>query len=336
MRGHRRVPTVRVVVLGKCAVGIDIGGTKLRLGLVDNTFIVRRFMLTQEHRWLSPTELVDLVALSVKDLLQGSPGEDVVGIGVGYPGPICFPRQSTFSYSNLRDPDWKRVPLADMVKRQIGLPVLIENDANLVGLAESHFGAGKDYRDFVYLTISTGTGGAIFINRRLYRGFLGSAGEFGHMVVDIDGPQCKCGNNGCLMSLLSGLGIEQFVQREPACKDLFAGGRISDDCAKQLVELLHQGVPQALDVVRPLVQYMKVAFLNIIHILNPEAIIVGGTLGRVLIALFLEEVRKYLRANLPEEVVNRTCIREAELGEEGGVLGAAVLVFESLSVEGRG
>ena len=316
-------------------MGIDIGGTKLRMGLVDEAFVIRRFALTQEHRWLSPAELVDLVALNVEDLLQDSCNEDIVGIGVGYPGPICFPRQSTFSYSNLRDPDWKRVPLAEMIKRRVGLPILIENDANLVGLAESHFGAGKDYRDFVYLTISTGTGGAIFINRRLYRGFLGSAGEFGHMVVDINGPQCKCGNSGCLMSLLSGLGIEQFVQKEPACRSLFAGDGMNDDCAKQLVGLLHQGVPQALDVAKPLVQYLKVAFLNIIHILNPEAIIVGGTLGRALIALFLEEVREYLRANLPEEVVNGTCIREAELGEEGGVLGAAVLVFESLSVEGR-
>lgn len=326
---------MKVIALERYAIGVDIGGTKLRVGLVDGSFEIQNFYLTQGHQWLSPSELVDLVAAGIREVLWDSRRGDIIGVGVGYPGPVCFPKRSTFSYSNLRDPGWRSVPLADMIGERIGFPVLIDNDANLAGLAELRLGAGKGYRDVVYITISTGTGGAIFINRELYRGFLGSAGEFGHVVVDIHGVECKCGNKGCLMSLLSGLGIERFVQEEPLCRSLFLGDEkdTRDDCVKRLVELLARGVPLALEATRSLVQYLSVAFLNIIHVLNPEAIIVGGTLGKALLSLFFKDVEEYLRMHLPREVVDQTCIVEAELGEQGGVLGAAIAIFESLCVQ---
>jgi glucokinase len=319
-----------VIVLKKhYAVGIDIGGTKLRLGLVSEELSIERCFITQEHQYFAPLELADFVAKSLAQLLEGQ--ENVLGVGVGYPGPIWFTQGCTFSYSNLRHEGWEKVPLAKMIEERVGFPVLVDNDANLAGLAEVRLGAGKEYRDVVYITISTGTGGAIFFNRQLYRGFLGSAGEFGHMVVDLRGPQCKCGNRGCVMSLLSGLGLEKFIREEPSCRFLFQDGNREEDCVKKFVELAQCGNPSALSAMKPLVEYLCIAFLNVVHILNPEAIVVGGALGKALLALFHKDIREYLSAHLPKEVVERTEIREAKLNDWNGVLGGAILVFESFA-----
>ncbi|BER93305.1 MAG: glucokinase [Candidatus Atribacteria bacterium] len=312
-----------------CALGIDIGGTKLRLGLVTENLEILKCSISEEHRNFTPEQLVDFIALNVSKLLENCGNIFIVGAGVGYPGPVDFKKGSTFSYTNLRNSAWEKTPLKEFLEKKLKMPVLLDNDANLVGLAEMRIGAGKNFTNAVYLTISTGTGGAIFIDRKLYRGSLGSAGEFGHMVVDINGFSCKCGNTGCLMSLLSGLGLEEFINREPLCKNLFLSDRTHEDCVRKLFDLLSDQHPKLLKAIEPLIQYLSVAFLNIIQILNPEVIIVGGSLGKRLVNLFSHEIRTYLSEHLPKEVIENTYIKEAELGEYGGVIGGAIMVFES-------
>ncbi|MCX7667536.1 MAG: ROK family protein [Atribacterota bacterium] len=319
----------------KVALGIDIGGTKLRIGLVNEKFHLLDVFLTEEHRWFTPHELVDFLAGSVKQFVSHHKDFDIIGSGVGYPGPICFPKRATFSYSNLLSEAWKSVPLAEMIEGKIGMRVAIDNDANLAGLAEMYLGAGKNFSHAVYVTISTGLGGAIFIDRKLYRGFLGNAGEFGHMVVDLNGRYCKCGNRGCLMSLLSGLGIEKLVQEEPLCQSLFSPQEDNSACVKKLVELAICGNTVAREVMQPLLEYFALTFLNVIQILNPEVIVVGGSLGKALVRHFLEPVQEYLARHLPPEIVTCTEIKEAELGDTNGVLGAAILAFEELML-GKG
>ncbi|MGQ9474392.1 MAG: ROK family protein, partial [Candidatus Caldatribacteriaceae bacterium] len=139
-------------------VGIDIGGTKLRIGLVDETFALLDFFLTQEHRSLTPWELVDFIVESVKVFLHRNSPKRVLGIGVGYPGPVDFVRGTTLAYSNLLDEHWQRVPLAQMLTERMSLPVWVDNDANLVGLAEMYLGASRNFTHWVYVTISTGLG----------------------------------------------------------------------------------------------------------------------------------------------------------------------------------
>lgn len=312
-----------------CAIGIDIGGTKLRIGLVSEDLVLKKFVVTQEHAFFSPAELVDLITQNLPQVLEYKGEKEILGIGVGYPGPVSTHLGSTFSYTNLRGRRWDRVPLSKMIEEKTHLPTFLDNDANLAGLAEVHLGAGKKFHHIVYLTISTGMGGAIFFNRRLYRGFLGTAGEFGHIVVDVHGPKCKCGNIGCLMSLLSGLGLERLIKEQPACQGFFSSNESSEDCVKKLIELSAKGYSLALEVIQPVVQYFTVALLNIINILNPEVIVIGGALGKVLMALYLDEVKQQLHLQLPKEVVDQTYIRSAELGDQNGVLGGAILVYES-------
>jgi glucokinase len=321
-------------VVGERAVlGIDIGGTKLRIGLVDRRLELLDFLITEEHRFATPQQLVDLIAENVTIFLRRNPEFAIMGIGVGYPGPVNFSQGSTFSYSNLLCEEWEGVPLASMLTERLGFPVVLDNDANLAGLAEMYLGAARDFSHWVYLTISTGLGGAIFIDRRLYRGFLGNAGEFGHMVVDLEGKFCKCGNRGCLMSLLSGLGMERFVQEEPSCRLLFAG-EDGSDCVRRFVELASSRNPTAQEAFRPFLAYLKVTFLNLIQILNPQGIVVGGSLGKALWRAFGDQVKQHLKSTLPVEIVSQTVIREAKLGDQGGVLGGAVLAFEELKKRG--
>lgn len=323
------------VLMGEYAVlGIDIGGTKLRIGLVDETFTLLDFFLTQEHRFLTPWELVDFIVENVDVFLQKHSPKLVLGIGVGYPGPVDFVRGTTFAYSNLLDEHWRDVPLAQMLTKRLSLPVWVDNDANLVGLAEMYLGAGKDFTHWVYVTISTGLGGAIFIDRKLYRGFMGGAGEFGHMVVDIRGRRCKCGTEGCLMSLLSGLGIERLIQEDSSCQALFQE-KPESSCVEKLVMLAISGQKEAKKAIQPLLVYFQVAFLNIIQVLNPEAIVVGGSLGKVLWKNFQENVWSYLRDHLPWKVVEQTSIIEAKLDDRGGVLGGAILALQEGKWERR-
>lgn len=319
----------------KAVFGVDIGGTKLRVGLVDEHFEIVDALVTQDHCWLSPHEMLDFVVAQVTTLRHRYLHHRVLGCGVGYPGPINFFKGTTFSYSNLRGSGWEGVSLSNLLSTQINLPVWIDNDANLAGLAEVYFGAGQGFSHCVYLTISTGLGGAIFVDGKLYRGFLGYAGEFGHMVVDSHGAYCKCGNRGCLMSLLSGLGIEKLVQEDPACRFIFTPEENPTLCVQKLVELAARGDRVALEVIQPLIQYLQIAFLNVIEILNPEVIVVGGSLGKALLRHFVTPVEEYLLAHLPIEVVKHTVIREARLGDYNGVLGGALLAFQELEKGGE-
>lgn len=314
----------------KFALGIDIGGTKLRVGLVSEELELVDLLITKEHRILNPESLINMVADCISQLIDRHQGIELIGAGVGYPGPINFPDGSTFSYCNLLSSEWNSIALREMIKCKIGLPTLLDNDANLAGLAEMRLGSGQNLSNVVYLTISTGIGGAIFIDRKIYRGFLGSAGEFGHMVIDIHGGECKCGNKGCFMSQASGLGLEKIIKESSSCSFLFSNQEDNDDYVKKLLDLAISGHPSALEIIQPLADQISAAFLNILHILNPEAIIVGGSLGKVFLHLFSPSINQYLKSHLPKELIDQTRILEAKLGDVNGILGGAILVFDDL------
>ncbi|MDK2896740.1 MAG: glucokinase [Candidatus Atribacteria bacterium] len=314
----------------KFALGIDIGGTKLRVGLVNEKLEMLDLMVTQKHRMLDPESLTNMITACISQLIDRHPETKLIGAGVGYPGPINFLKGSTFSYCNLLSGEWNNVPLQKMIERKVDLPTILDNDANLAGLAEMYLGAGQGLSNVVYLTISTGIGGAIFINKKIYRGFLGSAGEFGHMVIDIHGMECKCGNKGCFMSQVSGLGLEKIVREDSSCSFLFSSQDDNDDCVKKLLELAISGHPSALKAVQPLAHQISTGLLNIVYILNPEAIVVGGSLGKAFLKIFSSSLNQYLKSYLPEEVVSQTKILEAKLGDVNGILGGAILVFDSL------
>lgn len=315
-------------------LGIDIGGSRLRVGLVNTNFEVEEIRSTTTHTGLSPGAVVDLISVMVDDLRNEHPAKTFRGAGAGFPGPIHYPAGSTFSYTNLLHDAWKGVPLRTMLQEALELPVLLDNDAHLAGLAEMRLGVGAGYQNAIYLTLSTGIGGAIFIGGRLYRGSLGSAGEFGHMVVHLGGDTCKCGKRGCLMAQASGLALEKRIRCDPSLYSYCEEGDTSREGVRRLLQDALQGDSVARQAVEPAGEWLAVALLNIVEMFNPQTIIFGGGMGNAFLRLFSKKIDAHLRRHLAPELAEYCTFQESRLGEENGIIGGALLLSEETRLSG--
>jgi glucokinase len=227
-------------------------------------------------------------------------------IGIGAPGPILYEQGIVMGAPNL--PGWKRVKLKQILQREFKVPVFVDNDANCAALAELKFGAGRGLKNIIFLTISTGVGGGIIIDGQLYRGTMGAAGEFGHMIVDSKGYRCGCGNVGCLEAQASGRAIKRRTGMDAISVELAA----------------RQGDPKAIKAIQITAHYLAIGIANLVNIFNPEMVIVGGGLSNMrelLLAPIRQEFKKYAMT-LPARSVK---IVKAKLGTKAGVYGAAAL-----------
>ena len=297
------------------AVGIDFGHSHVRVAIAD----LAHTILAEDERDLDVDHRADegiaLAGRMVRGLLDqvGMDADRVTGIGMGLPGPLRHDGGEVGDSAIL--PGWIGSRPAQLIEAELGMPVRVENDANLGALAEIVWGAGRDHADVVYLKVATGVGAGLVLNGRLYHGSAGTAGEIGHLTIDERGPVCRCGNRGCLETFAGADAVlEALRQREDeelTIRDVIERAR-SDDL----------GCQRALgDAGRTL----GVAVAGVCNLLAPELVIVGGELalaGDVL----LEPIR---------EVVGRSAIaatREVPvvpgvLGERAEVLGAVALVL---------
>jgi glucokinase len=311
-----------------CVIGVDLGGTKLLAGAVDADLNVHH----RAHRAAADQDragLLDLVVDAVQEAVAAA-GQGVLGVGFGIPSLIDQDRGIAVSTVHLPIAD---LPFRDLMAERLGLPVFVDNDANCALLAEHRYGAAAGTRHAVMLTLGTGIGGGIVADGRLVRGAVGSAGELGHMVVDLDGPLCQgnCPNRGCLEALASGSALGRaataVAEANPAggLGRAHAGGR--ELTGALVTELAHDGDPEALDCVRRAGEALGVGIANLVNIFNPEVCVVGG--GVIAAGeLLLEPAREVVsaRALSPSKDVVR--IVSARFGAESGMLGAAVLAFE--------
>ncbi|HEV2859986.1 MAG TPA: ROK family protein [Pyrinomonadaceae bacterium] len=311
---------------------IDIGGTKIALGLADTEGGEPVF-----HRF--PTRLGDgprrimEAALGELERMAGERGARVVAAGVGCGGPLDRGRGLILSPPNL--PGWDEFPVVRMVEERLGVPVLLDNDANAAALGEHEYGAGRGFRHLIYLTISTGIGGGIIIGGRLVHGVGDGAGEVGHMVVEPGGPPCPCGGRGCLEALCSGTSIARR-----AAEALSRGDRPStlleaeEVTARAVAEAAARGDALAAEVWDETVRYLALGLSNIIAVLAPEAIILGGgvsTAGEQL----LTPLRRLVRESVRIMPVERVRILQAALGADSAVYGALLLGRAALSTSSR-
>lgn len=304
-------------------VGIDLGGTKIAGALVDETgAILRRDRLDTQARQGPEAvigQLVEIVARLTEDACA-----PVEGIGVAAPGPLDSRSGVVFSPPNLAG--WSNVPLQQILEDRLGIPVKLENDANAAAWGEYWFGAGGKKGTMVYLTISTGVGSGLVLDGRLYRGENTFAGELGHTIVDPQGPLCGCGRQGCLEALVSGTAIASFGQaadpssmiRSLASSD---GGSVR---AEHVFAAYRKGDEQAVRIIHQTVRYLAIGLSNLIHLVNPGLIVLGGGVtraGDVLFPLLRKQLTTYLM-----EPFRETCrVVPAALGEDAGLLGAAAL-----------
>ena len=298
------------------AVGIDFDHHHVRVAVSDLSSRIlaeREQQLDTDH---AAHEGLDAAAALVSDLLEeaGVEEERVIGAGMCLPGPIHRPTGVVGSTAIL--PGWVGVPAADEMHRRLQLPILVDNDANLAALAEAAFGAGRDAKDLVYLMISSGIGAGLVLNGRLYRGAEGLAGELGHVLVDADGPVCRCGNRGCLETVAGTDALAELLRRSHG--DGLDG--------RAIVRLAREGDLGCRRVIADAGRAIGKAAATLVNVLNPELLIVGGDLADAG-ELLLDGVRESLERCALPTAVQAAAVVAGSLGDRAEVLGAIALVL---------
>jgi len=320
----QRVPLRPVVV------GVDLGGTKLSAGVVDADLRVHH-RVVRRARGRDQAEVLATIVAAVSEAADAA-GAPVEAVGFGIPSLVDQRRGVPLFTTHLPLRD---LPFRELMAERLGLPVFLDNDANVALLAEVRAGAARGAAHAVMFTLGTGIGGAALVDGRLLRGAIGSAGEFGHTVVEIDGPPCPCGNVGCLEAVASGtaLGREglRVARGEPAGplgRALAAGRPIT---GALVTELAHDGDRASRDLVALVGMRLGVGIANVLNIFAPEVVVIGGGViaaGELLLAPARQVVAD--RALPPSRDLVR--IVPARFGEESGMLGAALLALEGLGV----
>ncbi len=309
-------------------VGVDLGGTQIRTGLVTPQGRVVRREATQTPRKGGPDAVIERIVQQVLAVM-GPERDKVQGIGVASPGPVD-PYSGTVRFApNL--PGWKDVPLRDRLAARLHLPVRVGNDANLAALAEHHFGAGRGIADLIYITVSTGIGGGIIVGGRLLVGHRGYGAEIGHQTIEDAGPRCKCGNVGCLEALASGTAIAREARVAVAAGTAtqlssMCGGDIWRITARMVADAARAGDELSREIYRRAGHYLGVGIINLMHIFNPQRIILGGSVMKAQ-DLFAPSMWEVINTRAWQVSREDFDIVEAALGDNVGILGAAALVL---------
>lgn len=310
-------------------IGVDIGGTGIKAGLVDEkcNILAKDSCPTPRDSYESILEAIIELAERVTEL-GGHKMSDVKSIGIGCPGAVDDKRGIVVYANNIQFPNMKLGP--DLSER-MGIPVYLGNDANCAALGEFYALDDKGISDFVAVTLGTGVGGGIVINKKLYTGFNGAAGELGHTLLYADGEPCSCGRRGCWEAYASATAlIRQTEKKASECpKSILAkmvsenggkaNGKISFDAAKQ-------GDEAGREVVERYTKAVADGIVNVINMLQPEVIVIGGGIskeGAGLIDPVLVHLNKYVYGS--EQGIPFCKVRLAKLGNDAGIVGAALL-----------
>ena len=316
---------------GRRTIGVDMGGTKLLAGAVDSGLSVHHRAQRSLNR-LDQSYLLDVVVDAVEETRE-SAGADVAAVGFGIPSLIDQRSGNAVIAVNL---PLKNIRFGDVMTERLGLPVFVDNDANLAALAEHRAGAARGCSEAVLLTIGTGIGSGLILRNELYRGAIGAGAELGHTVIDLNGPPCQgnCPNHGCIESLASGTALAREALRiaheQPASglgRALAAGRELEGPL---VTELAHDGDTAAIEAIELIGTRLGVAIASFVNIFNPEVVIIGGGVmgaGELLLNAARSEM---LRRALPpsRDIVE---IVPAAFGVEAGMIGAAALAFDGLA-----
>ena len=303
------------------AIGVDLGGTKIAAAVVTP-----EGKILSEVRYPTqaapPNRLIDTVAQAITEVKDGF---EVGGVCVAVPGRILASENKVISAPNLHEIEGIR--LDEEIGRRTGLMVTVENDANAAAWGEFRFGAGRGLQHMVSITLGTGVGGGIITHGMLLRGAQGAGGELGHVTIDPTGPRCGCGNYGCLEALASGTAIQRRAREVANERSTSALGRLAIErqvLGEDVTRLAQEEDDASISVLEETGRWLGIGLAGFVNTFNPEVIAVGGGASQAG-GLILESARKevQLRASSPSRDLVE--IKEATLGPESGVLGAAAL-----------
>ena len=295
-------------------IGIDLGGTNLKVGLFDTRYrcIDKAFLSTK--RFHSRDFLVKAILVSVHDIIRGKKIalRRVAGIGIGLPGPVDFTRGVVHFFPNI--PGWNNVPLKAILETRLRLPVSVDNDAKVMCVAEYRLGAARGAHSAICITLGTGVGGGIILDGKLYRGIDNAAGEIGHLPINEQGPHCNCGGIACLESYVGNQAIAHRV------KKIFRRAIALEEVSR----LAHHGDSRALRVWSEVAGHLGAALTAVVNLLNIECVVIGGGVANAGDVLF-DRIREAVATRAMPVQARTVRIVPAALGADAGMIGAAML-----------
>lgn len=314
----------------KYAIGIDLGGTKMLIALLRGERVIARlkFRVKVDE---GEKYLFDTLIEGVKGVLKEGRIllKEIEGVGVGCPGLITD-KGVVMTSPNI--PFLEGIALAGRIHKKLGVKVYVENDVNTGLLGEHRFGAAAGFSNVVGIFMGTGIGGALILDNKLYRGATGAAGEVGHLLMDVMGPLCGCGRRGCLEAMAGRLALASdavaLMARQQAphlWKD--TEGNFSKIKSSALAQAIQEGDHFVETLVRSSARLVGVAMANIVNLLNPNLIVLGGGLVEAMPDLIVEEAKEAMREHVMLSLVKTIEVLPAKLGDDAIIMGAAHLVY---------
>ena len=315
------------------AIGIDLGATNIKAGVVDKKGKLLDQYSIDSKANKGPIVVIQQMNFAIQELLGKHKQSECYGIGIGSPGVVSVEEQIVRHPPNFTD--WNEVMLGKAIRKVFPLPVFIDNDANVAAIGEAKYGAGRQYRDFIFVTWGSGVGGGIILNQKIYHGPHGGAGEIGHLTIDYNGPLCNCGSRGCIESYIGQRYLSQRTRTvlENLPKDHhisrieeLAGGNLSRIDPYIISKAAEQGDVIARSILEEAGELLGYALASVLNVLDLRVVVVGGG-----IASAPQFVFKAIEASIRSRVLqtHRPAVRvlKAELENTAGIVGAASLVF---------
>jgi len=307
-------------------IGVDVGGTQIRAALFNADLVLLERANQLSHAEEGADAVMDRIIETINQVFPEDP-DDLVGVGLAMPGPVDGASNMLLETPNL---PFKNSPIGDIVKKSIGKPVYLGNDADLAGLAEYELGAGRESNNMIYMTISTGIGGGIIVNGKPYIGS-GIAGELGHMVVLPDGPLCGCGHRGHIEAISSGTAIartarERLEQGAASVLSEMCHNDLGSITSKMVGEAALDGDELAVEIITRAGHYLGIHVTSLMVSFNPDMFVFGGGvshLGALLFDPMQDAIHEYC---INERYWKGVPLRIAELGEDVGLYGAGAFV----------
>lgn len=314
-------------------VGIDLERVNtVKAAITD----LRANIICKKKHFLKDTDfstVVDSIVNIVHELVDASglKIEKIMGIGIGTPGLLDHHKGKVIYSTYLH---WRNVPLSALIEQELDIPVIIDTDTNAPALAEQKYGAGKEAKDLIYITVGPGLGAGIIIDGQIYHGIDGTAGEFGHTIIDPDGPLCSCGNRGCLETMVAEASIikratEGIRKGKVSLISKLAQNQEGLITPKIIYEAALKKDKFAVEVIQETGYYLGLGLVSLVNLLNPEVIVIGGDISQVA-DILLEPVREVVLSRALSVPAQRVRIVASHFGKDAGIIGAATLVLENI------
>jgi len=320
-------------LIPKLAIGIDVGGTFIKAGLVNRRgeIVARGREMTQEPG--RQNQVISKIVATIRDLEKRmEPRGEIAGVGLGVAGLIHPEEGRILTSPNI--PGWRDFPLLKYLQKEIRYPVFLENDANAAALGEKWIGAARGISTFCLLTLGTGVGGGLILEGEVWHGANGTAGEFGHMTIDPDGPWCSCGNRGCLEAYASVTALRRNIREAIASgrKTSLSMNRENGPLNGEMIyRAAQKGDALAREEFERMGAALGIGITNLIHLLSPQSVILGGGLSAAW-KFFFPALRENVRQRAIPASARGVQIIRASTGEDAGILGATYLVWRRLGL----